>query len=307
MQSKLIHAATYSLALLAASASWAADVFDKQFAVQANETLVVDTDAGSVEVVGSEDAMVKIHAEMEGNRDVNKSFKIDATHENGAVRVTGRRDADWMLDLSQWFGSLKVKYVISVPQQFKLDIKTSGGNLNFRKLQGQLNARTSGGNVRVDDVQGDIDIHTSGGGMQTENTKGELKLRSSGGSITVRNAVGRTEVRTSGGNLRFTDIEGNLGGHTSGGNIEVAMVGKQSNIDIHTSGGNISVAVPRNWPMSIDAATSGGRIYSDLPVTSTGEWSHRRMLGTINGGGQGTSYSRLFSRTSGGNISIRSN
>jgi Putative adhesin len=302
MRTNILHAATYSLALLAATTSWANNVVDKQFAVQPGELLVIDTDAGSIDIVGSDDAQVSMHAAIDGSREAIEGFTINATHEDGVVKISGRRSIASRLDLSQWFGGLKVKYSIGVPRSFKLQIKTSGGNLDFRKIQGSVKANTSGGNVRLEDIDGDIDIHTSGGGMQSERTQGQLRLRTSGGPIAVRNAHGNSDLGTSGGNINLTDIEGNLRAHTSGGNIDVSLRGEQSNTELRTSGGNITISMPSTFAINIDAHTSGGRIRSDIPVTTSGDLNQSSLSGSVNGGGPNT----LMASTSGGNISIKS-
>jgi hypothetical protein len=56
--------------------------------------------------------------------------------------------------------------------------------------------------------------------------------------------------------------------------------------------------MPKDTAGQIDAATSGGSISTDFPVTTT-NFSDHRLNGAINGGGE-----TIYARTSGGGIAL---
>jgi hypothetical protein len=66
-----------------------------------------------------------------------------------------------------------------------------------------------------------------------------------------------------------------------------------------SSGGGVAVTLDPAARLEIDAASSGGRVSSDLPVTVRGAVSKSSLKGTLNGGG-----AVLKLRSSGGGVSL---
>jgi hypothetical protein len=62
---------------------------------------------------------------------------------------------------------------------------------------------------------------------------------------------------------------------------------------------NDSYLATKNASASIDAKTSGGRVESELPLSSTELAEHAHLRGAINGGGE-----PVVLRTSGGSIHV---
>ena len=67
------------------------------------------------------------------------------------------------------------------------------------------------------------------------------------------------------------------------------------------SGGGITVSLDPSAALEIDAASSGGSVTVDLPLTVQGKLSRNAVRGTLGGGGE-----LLKLRTSGGGIRIES-
>lgn len=292
------------LAMLAAANAVADDrVFDKKFEVSGRGTLLVDTHTGSIKVTGSDANEVVIHASLRGGRRAVDRFEITAHVSGNDVTVRGRRDRDDFLSLSWLFGGgMDVRYTISVPRNYDVQVVTSGGDLELSDFNGRAYGRTSGGNVNVAGVNGLVEIYTSGGNVRGAKLTGDVNARTSGGNVRFEGVVGPVNARTSGGDVRMINIDGRLNARTSGGDVDAELLGVNRGVELRTSGGDITVRVPKDFAAIIDARTSGGDVDCDLPVTSTGTVSkHRRALnGTLNGGGES-----LHVRTSGGDIEIR--
>src|ERR1700687_5008247 len=69
--------------------------------------------------------------------------------------------------------------------------------------------------------------------------------------------------------------------------------------DTGSSGGGVEVRVDPAVGLDVDAATSGGSVSCDLPVTVQGKISRHSLRGVLHGGGE-----RLHVRSSGGGIRI---
>ncbi len=122
----------------------------------------------------------------------------------------------------------------------------------------------------------------------------------SGGNIRVKTVTGSVKVETSGGNISVEDVDGKVFAETSGGNVVLKVRGANKGIHAETSGGNVTVAIGKSVGATIDAATSGGEVECDLPVTVSGKISESRIKGTLNGGGE-----VIYAHTSGGDVHIK--
>jgi Toastrack DUF4097 len=272
--------------------------FEKKFTVAPGGTLRLSTDVGSVAVTGTSSNEVSVVAELRGSeRDIN-DFEITADQTGSGVDVKGKSNKGHGF----WnFGSnnIDIRYTISVPREYNLDMSTSGGNVSISTVKGMVKGGTSGGNVDVNKVEGPIDLRTSGGNLHAEEITGKLEMETSGGEVHVARVSGDVDVSTSGGNIRLSEIDGKVRAETSGGNVQVRLKGTNKGVYVETSGGDIELAMPKNSAADIDASTSGGDVTCDLPITMTGKISENRIKGAINGGG-----ATIHARTSGGDIRI---
>lgn len=268
-----------------------AEDFERSVAVEPGGTLRVELSSGSIEVETHDRATVEIDARTSGWAARAMQFALDQDGRN--VRLTGSR--------SSWLGGLgpgRVEVRVRTPQEFSLDLRTSGGRIDVQELSGQVKATTSGGSIELDRVDGDIELNTSGGSIKALEIEGDVYARTSGGSIHASEVSGRVEVRTSGGSIRIRDVGGEVEAKTSGGSISVRFTGAASG-RLETSGGSIEVELPDEEGVDLDARTSGGRVVISEDFGISGNVERDRVEAKINGGGK-----QLELRTSGGNIRV---
>jgi hypothetical protein len=286
------------LGLVSAQASAETRTFEKRLPAVEGGSLIVRSDVGAVRVTGGASGEVTVLATVEGSKAAVEQFEFNARSEGDRIEVTGRTgNRGWSLWRSN---DLKVVYTIRVPDRFRLEVNTSGGDVTVRNLAGDVRARTSGGNIGFRDVAGPAEANTSGGDIEIDRSSGPVRARTSGGDIVLTDVAGAAEARTSGGDIRALGIQGEVVTRTSGGSIEVGVAGAHQGVSAETSGGNIDVRVAQDARADVDARTSGGSVRVNLPVTSETEAKHDRFRGQINGGG-----AAIRVRTSGGSIRIR--
>ena len=312
----------------ASAASTVEGNLKKVFTVKPGGKLVVDADQGSIEVNTTKDSQVqvevfrKITAGSEAKaQQLLAEHKVEIAQDGGAVTVHATKGNKGSKGF--WnFGKLRfeVRYVISVPDKFDLDLntaggsikiadltgdvkaRTGGGNLDLGVIQGPVNAHTSGGSIHVAGCQGNTQIETSGGNIGIGGGEGKLSAETSGGSIQIKSYKGDVAVHTSGGNITSEKIEGNLNASTSGGSISAALTAQPTaDCRLETAGGNITVRLAETAALNLNAETAGGSVSTELPVTTTviGEHRHNELKGKLNGGGK-----ELLLRTGGGSIHL---
>jgi DUF4097 and DUF4098 domain-containing protein YvlB len=289
---------TLAAALIASVSFSAQKTFDKRFNVASGGHLRLDTDVGSVDVVGGAGHEVVIHAELNGSDAFLADLNITAEQASSGVTVTARKAHEsWF----NWFdfGEKHVQFTIDVPRDYSIELRTSGGHLDVRSVNGPVRGTTAGGSIVVQDVTGSVKMHTSGGSIDAEHINGAIELGTSGGSISVTDTRGGDlDAHTSGGGIRLKNIDASVRADTSGGSVN-AEIRSNHGISLSTSGGTINLLLPEDVGASVDASTSGGRVSSALPFSSTETAEPSHLRGAIHGGGQ-----QVVLHTPGGSIHL---
>jgi hypothetical protein len=266
-----------------------------------------------------------------------RDFRVDVTEQGSEVRVNATFQSGWKplflpilvlshpicrnwqcLEYSAWLR--EVEYRITVPQQFSADVatsggpisvdglkgeviaRTSGGSLNFGRIDGPVNGRTSGGRITLAGVKGRTVVHTSGGSIRVAEVVGDVDASTNGGSISVDRVSGSLRAHTSGGWISLGGTTGAIDASTSGGSVTASLIAQpQKECRLSTSGGSIHVHLANDLHLNLDASTIGGRVSTDFPVTRVGNRHPRTLRVPLNGGGP-----LLYLHTSGGGISVQS-
>ena len=287
-----------SVLIFAATSAMAAEkVFDRSFSVKPTGTLTVNADGARIDIVGGDADQVIVHMVARASQRELDDLNFSATQSESGVDVemlhTERRS--WF-DWGTWVTDARIE--VQVPRAYRIDAKTSGGDIRLATVSGSARLRTSGGGIDVKNVKGGVEANTSGGGIRLESIEGLVRAHTSGGGIHADDVRGDIDAGTSGGDVRLLHIDGKVRANTSGGGVQCEIVGANRGISATTSGGGIRLTMPRNISGTLDARTSGGTITTDLPVTTTHVGSHE-LNGEINGGGEA-----IFARTSGGGIRL---
>lgn len=298
------------------------DTLQKSFSIPPGGSLVIDADRGSIDVSPGNGGEMTITVKRVVTRGSEAKAKqlladhhVEFAQDGNTVTVRARLEGNW----KNWgwnSPNLNVRYTVSLPKKFNVDLKTAGGGIKVGPLEGTMKAGTAGGNIVAESVDGPVTARTSGGSVEVGSATGAAMLRTSGGnirlgqmkgtvdaetsggSVTVQQAGAKTLLRTSGGNITVERADAPVDAETSGGSIRLSLAGSPAaDCVVRTSGGNIRLALPENAAANLDAGTSGGSVKSDLPVTVQGEIKHASLVGKLGGGGH-----LIKARTSGGSI-----
>lgn len=302
------------------------DKIIKTFSVKPGGTLIMEVDRGSIDIESSKEDSIRVEVE----RKKEASSAAQAGESFNAHKITFDQDGNTLTIKAKgaqesngpwWFfkRQMQVRYIVSVPSEFNVDVKTSGGSVSVTALKGSVRAATAGGSITFGKITGDAHAQTAGGSIEIAGATGNVDANTAGGSIQVGETAGRVNVRTSGGSIHVDGVRNGLEARTAGGSINLKHVGgvilaqtsggsisaefsqtPTGACTLQTSGGGIEVALDPSWALDLDAQTSAGGVDTQIPVTIEGQ-QHRSVLrGKINGGGP-----RLELRTSAGRIEIR--
>jgi DUF4097 and DUF4098 domain-containing protein YvlB len=256
--------------------------FDKHIPVPIGGRLTVDLDIGAVTVTGTEAHEVVVRARAWGDDDslTRLSLHVESTSAGVQVHET------YTQGLWTWFGGnrVHVQFTIEVPRDYPVQISTNGGSLELASLNAPVQGKTNGGGIKVYNVHGSVDVRTLGGGIAAEHIQGQVRLSTAGGSIEARDVHGDLEARTLGGSISLADVDGALSAHTAGGSVSAVELGDHD-VTLQTNGGSIHLRMPATIHASLDASTVGGRVQSDIPLSTTESAGHSFLRGSFNGAG----------------------
>ena len=300
---------------------------ERSFQVTPGGRLTIDADRGSIEVRTAErdHVDVKIERKVKKGRkwsveEVLEDLAITFDHSDGGVTIRAKygQENPWRWNRER--NRLQIKFLITVPPRYNVDLKTLGGGISIGDLEGEVRSQTSGSNLRIGRIKGSVWGQTAGGSIEVEGTEGDADVKTSGGEITIGNAEGKVEAKTAGGSIRIDKAARSVNAKTSGGNITVeevmgsinaktlggsvkAYISRQPEGDcsLETSGGSVTAYLVEDIAVDVDARTSGGHVSTDVPITVVvqGKISKNRLQGAINGGGP-----LLKLRTSGGSVRL---
>lgn len=287
-------------------------VFNESFSVQPGGKLVVSTQGGDIDVSRGAGDTVTVVAKLVFPRSVSES-QVDELLEEIELIMEKTEDgvsasfkqpmqgSSWF----NWFRSSRASahFSVTVPSEYNVDTRTSGGDIEISDLIGEVFAKTSGGDIEIGHIEGPVDVHTSGGDIEVRYANGDVKAHTSGGDIEVNDSEGAVKASTSGGDIQIGRVVGSLHASTSGGNVSARLQGPlMEDAVLSTSGGNVTAWVEDDTAFHLDARTSGGGVKADgvtIKIESGG-MGRSKLVGEVNGGGP-----TLKLRSSGGDVKVR--
>lgn len=274
--------------------------YEQTFTVQPDGKLIIDTDVGDITIIGADVQEVSVKVYTDGSEEQLRKYGLKFDQDGNTIKVKGKlKRSQFRLFHTDWFD---VQFDIQVPNKFKCNLQTAGGNIEVKNVQGELKGETSGGNLELMNIGGNIRMTTSGGNVTVRDASGNLYLETSGGNMYGESLTGPVRMQTSGGNIELKNIDGKLNASTSGGNppsagnIYASAISNMG-IDLSTSDGNITVELPKTITADVRAEASGGDVSCDLEFS--GKIKDGSMKGKIGGGGN-----LIRLETSGGDIVI---
>ncbi len=273
----------------------------EEFTLATPGNLEVKTSGGHITVEGSDTDRLRVEMYVRKNgKDLTPEdtdlagYDIEISKSGNTVHAVAKRanDKGWRF----WNNQPSISFVVYTPREMSTDLKTSGGHIKARGLDGEQNISTSGGHLELHELKGVVHARTSGGHIDIDSFNGEMEAKTSGGHIEARASEGSIHLRTSGGHIELDDLSGSIKASTSGGSISADLKSIGQYVDLRTSGGSINISVPEGAGLDLDL--KGTRVQTKL-LNFSGEVEDDKVEGTINGGGP-----KLSARTSGGRVRI---
>ena len=192
-------------------------------------------------------------------------------------------------------------------------LHTGGGHIRVMSIGGTAKLDTgAGGNISVEKSGAILFADTRGGQIEVGEAAGQVRARTGGGGIHVVKSLGPTNLESGGGSIYLTQVDSAVRASTNVGGITAWLgneVKQSGGCDFHSADGDIVVYIPKELPITVDAAIQLGddhRLVVDpafglkVSYDDVTNGSHVvRASGALNGGGE-----ILRLRTISGNIRL---
>lgn len=210
-------------------------------------------------------------------------------------------------------------FEITIPHDFNIELRSSGGSVSLTGLNGSFSGRTGGGDINISQTTGEADIKTGGGEVHVSNShlngsvstgggtvriegvSGDFKGYSGGGPVIVSKGGGTTVTRAGGVNIIAM-------GSGSGNGVGATAVSATSSNGAATAGaspGGIVTVSTAGGALSIPSAPSGARITTGGGPITVGPSAGKLYVQT--GGGRidvGPASGSVSASTGAGDVSL---
>jgi TonB family protein len=241
-----------------------------------NMTLRLNTDLGSVRILPLERGAVpevrySVHIETDARGTQGSQllghYVLSVRNTAAGVEITGNLPQQLARGTNN--AQFWIRYEISVPASYSLDVTTGAGDISTADVGGTARLITEGGNIITGRIAGNsaqgmsrrgtkrfaAKLQTQGGHIQLDDVKGDLTAFTAGGHINTGFISGEANLHSGGGHIRSAGIGGKAQLATEGGNITVGKAGNF--VAVKTGGGQIDFGEVRG---SVHAMTGGGGI-----------------------------------------------
>jgi hypothetical protein len=272
--------------------------FTQSYKVGANGALDLENLAGDVRVTagGSNDIQIDAikrvrHRDPDEARRLLSQLRIDATQVGNRVEVRTVYPRASGRNLSA-----SVDYVITVPPNAAVALKTISGDVSVANVRGEVRAESISGSVDVSATPNLALAKTVSGDVTARGitASSALTLGTVSGSVIASALEARAlEAGTVSGNVQLTNVRAErVQAKSVSGDIEYdSRLVRGGRYEFNSHSGNVRVMLSEVTGFELDASSFSGSIRSDFPVTirSTADSSNTdRRRGAMNRAIRGT-------------------
>jgi DUF4097 and DUF4098 domain-containing protein YvlB len=178
----------------------------------------------------------------------------------GSVQVTLEVPAGSNLDASSSLGDSQIEGELG-----RCQVKTAMGNIRLDHSAG-VTLKTSYGNVDVDRVQGDAEITTGSGEVRVGRISGAAIIKNSNGATSIDEVTGDVRVKAANGNISITRADQSIVAKTAAGSIKVGGLRRGVAV-LETAAGDLSCGIAEGTAVNLDVRSKLGRIHSALDTS----------------------------------------
>lgn len=242
------------------------EVKEQSFKVGSPAKLAVSNIRGKVEIIPSEDGVVKVAAHIhmdDGNPDYTEIVMNQGS--DGVVEAQVRTPKNTFGILYR--KPLRVDFIIEAPARTDIRARVVSGSISAHGFEGAMDFSSVSGSVSVEDLHGALDLDSVSGKVTGKNLKGSAK---------VSVVSGRIDLEA----CDFTTLKAS----TVSGKARVETGFGEGPYKLSAVSGSLLLVVPEESGCEVRASSVSGRFYTDLGVTHS-KASRRKWHVRVGAGG----------------------
>ena len=160
----------------------------------------------------------------------------------------------------------------------KIDIATTSGDMDFKKLNGKVSITTTSGYITAETISGEAEFSTTSGDIEVGHIDGNIeatstsgfvrisegngtrKVSTTSGDITLEGMNGDFDISTASGEISVTDDKGAGSIETISGDVRLELAELSGNLDINTTSGYVDMKLSEKDSFAFEASTTSGEI-----------------------------------------------
>jgi len=279
--------------------------FDRNYSVTGPVRLELTNASGDVDITGSADGKVHIHAEVRasGFGFDNPRKRLDDTIANPPVEQKGST-----IRIGKEFSNLRnisITYNIQVPHDTEISATVASGAQIIRNVSGPVTVRAASGSIRLEkierdaqlttasgtisasDVGSELHISTASGDVNISNVKGDVRANAVSGVIRIMKPGARVEATNTSGEVEIQGASNDVKAHAISGLVSVqGNPGADSYWDLKSISGGVQLRVPAAANLHFSAEATTGEIRTDIPIVVEEQGKHSLRAHMGSGGGR---------------------
>jgi len=279
--------------------------FDRSYSVTGPVRLELTNASGDVDITGSADGKVHIHAEVRasGFGFDNPRKRLDDTIANPPIEQKGST-----IRIGKEFSNLRnlsITYNIQVPHDTEISATVASGAQIIRNVSGPVTVRAASGSIRLEqierdaqlttasgtisasDVGSDLHISTASGNVSISSIKGNVRANAVSGVIRIMKPGARVEATNTSGEVEIQGASNDVKAHAISGLVSVqGNPGADSYWDLKSISGGVQLRVPAAANLHFSAEATTGEIRTDIPIVVEEQGKHSLRAHMGSGGGR---------------------
>jgi DUF4097 and DUF4098 domain-containing protein YvlB len=253
--------------------------FERTFTVSGPIRLELTNTAGDVDITGSADGKVHIHADVRASgmgfdkpqKRLSDTLANPPVEQRGDTIRIGKEDAH--------LRNLSITYSIQVPHDTELSANVVSGAQTIRGIRGPVKVQAVSGVISVEKIDRDAQLNSTSGSVSATDIGNDVKISSVSGSVTVSNVKGDVIANAVAGVIRVSKPGGRVDANAGSGEVEIQ--GAMNNVKAHAASGLVSVMGNPGADSYWELKTISGGVQLNVPASSNFHLSAEAVSGEI--------------------------
>jgi hypothetical protein len=188
--------------------------FDKELVQNSNniETLVIDSGAGSLTVIGANVDEVSVQATIYSSK-YDDLEELQGVFQDDMILTLASKGSKIVLVSKQakkLFSNpnIAIDLTVTIPNHLNLTIDDGSGLMKIDNILGSVEIDDGSGAMTISNIGSDLKIDDGSGSLDIQNVAGDVFVDDGSGSITIQSVTGNVTIDDGSGSINVSELSG---------------------------------------------------------------------------------------------------